>query len=186
MITTISLVNDSHHVRVASVMSDSLWPHRLWPIRFLCPWDFSGKNTRVSCLVLLQGIFPALGSNLHLLCLLQWQVGSLALVPPGELHQSLNIVTKEKKIQIFSNCCEHWQHCFCSHKGTPFGELLQLHSACMHSPAGLGVHPCTPSAEETHVTPHMASALVDLHVDDLLLTLLFSAQLCKGFEWRRV
>ena len=39
-----------------SVMSDSLQPHGLYPSRFLCPWDSSGKNTRVSFLALLQGI----------------------------------------------------------------------------------------------------------------------------------
>ena len=32
-----------------SVMSDSLWPHRLWPTRLLSPWDFPGKNTGVGC-----------------------------------------------------------------------------------------------------------------------------------------
>ena len=31
-----------------SVMSDSLWPHRLQPARLLCPWDFPGKNTGVA------------------------------------------------------------------------------------------------------------------------------------------
>ena len=30
------------------------------------------------------GIFPIHGSNLHLLCLLHWQMGSLPLVPPGK------------------------------------------------------------------------------------------------------
>ena len=28
------------------------------PARLLCPWDFLGKNTRVDCHFLLQGIFP--------------------------------------------------------------------------------------------------------------------------------
>ena len=28
-----------------SVVSDSLWPHGLYPARFLCPWDSPGKNT---------------------------------------------------------------------------------------------------------------------------------------------
>ena len=28
-----------------SVMSDSLWPHGLWPTRLLCPWNSPGKNT---------------------------------------------------------------------------------------------------------------------------------------------
>ena len=55
----------------------------------LCPWDSLGKNTGVGCHALLQGIFLTQGSNLHLLCLLHWQVGSLLLVPPGKLIISL-------------------------------------------------------------------------------------------------
>ena len=46
-----------------------------------CPWDSPGKNTRVGCHFLLQGILPTQGSNPHLLCLLCWQVGSLPLAP---------------------------------------------------------------------------------------------------------
>ena len=38
-------------------MSDSLQPHGLQPTRFLCPWDFPGKNTGVGCHFLLQA-FP--------------------------------------------------------------------------------------------------------------------------------
>ena len=49
-----------------------------------CPWDSPGKNTGVGCLALLPGIFPTQGPNLHLLCLLHWQVGSLLLPPPGK------------------------------------------------------------------------------------------------------
>ena len=48
------------------VMSDSLWPHGLWPSRHLCPWDSPGKNPGVSCHALLQGIFPTQGSNVGL------------------------------------------------------------------------------------------------------------------------
>ena len=36
-------------------------------IRLLCPWNFPGKNTGVSCYFLLQGIFLTQGSNLGLL-----------------------------------------------------------------------------------------------------------------------
>ena len=43
----------------------------------------SGKDTGVGCHALLQGIFPTQGSNLCLLGLLHWQVGSLPLAPPG-------------------------------------------------------------------------------------------------------
>ena len=46
-----------------------------------CPWDSPGKNTRVGCHFLLQGILPTQGSNPHLLCLLCWRVGSLPLAP---------------------------------------------------------------------------------------------------------
>ena len=57
----------------------TLQTHRQEPTRFLCPWDHSGKNTRMGCHFLLQGIFLTKGSNPHLLCLLHWQVGSLTL-----------------------------------------------------------------------------------------------------------
>ena len=42
------------------------------------------KNTGVGCHALLQGIFLTQGSNLYLLQLLHWQVGSLPLEPPGK------------------------------------------------------------------------------------------------------
>ena len=34
---------------VASVVSDSVRPHRRQPTRFLCPWDSPGKNSGVGC-----------------------------------------------------------------------------------------------------------------------------------------
>ena len=46
-----------------TVMSSYLWPHGLQPARLPCPWDFPGKNTRVGCHFLLQGIFLTQGSN---------------------------------------------------------------------------------------------------------------------------
>ena len=57
-------------------MSDSLW---LWTVAHqapLCPWDSPGKNTRVGCYALLQGIISTQGSNSLLLCFLHWQVDS--------------------------------------------------------------------------------------------------------------
>ena len=41
-----------------SVVSDSLWPHGLWPARLLCSWNSLGKNTRVGCHSLLHRSFP--------------------------------------------------------------------------------------------------------------------------------
>ena len=40
-----------------SIMSNSLWPHGLWPARIFCPWNSPGKNTRVGSHSLFQGIF---------------------------------------------------------------------------------------------------------------------------------
>ena len=56
-----------------SVMSDSLWPHGLQPIRFLCPWDSPGKNTGTGSHSLLQGIFLTHG----------WNPGRLGFFTPG-------------------------------------------------------------------------------------------------------
>ena len=52
------------------------------------PGDSPGKNTGLGCHALLQGIFPTQGSNLLLLCLLHWQVGSLPLAPPEKPYLS--------------------------------------------------------------------------------------------------
>ena len=43
------------------------WPHGdgLKLSKLLCPWDFLGKNSGMSCHFLLQGIFPPQGLNLH-------------------------------------------------------------------------------------------------------------------------
>ena len=63
-------------VCVSSDMSNSLWPHRLYPTRFLCPWNFPIKNTGVDCHFLLQGIFLTPGiepTSPH------WQVDILLL-----------------------------------------------------------------------------------------------------------
>ena len=59
-----------------SVMSDSLRPYGLKPIKPLCPWDSPGKNTGLGCHFLLQRIFLTQGLNR---CLLHWQADSLPL-----------------------------------------------------------------------------------------------------------
>ena len=41
-------------------------PRELQPARFLCLWDFPGKNTEVGYPALLQGICPSQGWNPHL------------------------------------------------------------------------------------------------------------------------
>ena len=60
------------HMHACSVVSNSLWPHGQWPTRLLCPWNFPGKNTGMSCYFLLQGIYLTQGLNLCLLHFLCW------------------------------------------------------------------------------------------------------------------
>ena len=69
---------------MCSVVSDSLRLHGLEPTRLLCPWDPPGKNAEEGCCALLQGIFPTQPLNLHLLCLLRWEISSLPPVPSGK------------------------------------------------------------------------------------------------------
>ena len=71
---------------MCSVAFDSLRPHGLYPARLLCPWNFPGKNTRVGCHFLLQGIFPTQGLKPRFLWPLHWQMDSLPLVLPWEAH----------------------------------------------------------------------------------------------------
>ena len=64
-----------------------LWaPYEQQPTRFLCLWDFPGKNTEVGCPALLQGIFPSQGWNPHLPESLALHY--LQLAPPGKLQVS--------------------------------------------------------------------------------------------------
>ena len=54
-------------------MFDSLRPYGLWPVRLLCPWDSSGKNTGVGLLFPSLGNLPYPGIEPASLCLLSWQ-----------------------------------------------------------------------------------------------------------------
>ena len=62
----------------------SLWTHGLYPARVFCPWNFPGKNTRVGCHFILQGIFLTQGLNLCLFSLLHWQGFFFTPVLPGK------------------------------------------------------------------------------------------------------
>ena len=49
--------NAAAAVKLLQVMSNSVRPHRRQPTRLLCPLNFPGKNTGLSCHFLLQGSF---------------------------------------------------------------------------------------------------------------------------------
>ena len=80
------------------------------PSRLLCPWDFPGKNTGVGCHFLLQGIFPAQGSNPGSPAL---QADSLLSEPPG----------KQPGIIHFFQSCQFWIY----KAGCIFGAVLWRH-----------------------------------------------------------
>ena len=54
---------------VASVLSDSVWPHRWQPTRLPRTWDSPGKSTGVGCHVLLQCMKVKSESEVTQLCL---------------------------------------------------------------------------------------------------------------------
>ena len=58
--------------RLSDCTSISFVTHGLQPARFLCPWDFPGKNTS-------KMPFPAPGGQPRPPCLLHWQADSLPL-----------------------------------------------------------------------------------------------------------
>ena len=72
--------------------------------RLLCPLNFPGKNTGVGCHFLLQGIVPTQESNLCLLYLLHWKVGSLPLTSPGKPLRSIYHM-QTWIVEILFNAC---------------------------------------------------------------------------------
>ena len=79
--------NDLFLYLVAKSLQTLLWLHGLQSTRLLCPWYLPGKNTRVGCHFLLQGIFLTQGSNPYLLhCrwfLYPWSTGKHSLGHQG-------------------------------------------------------------------------------------------------------
>ena len=66
-------------------------------------WNFPGKNTGAGCHFLLQGIFPTQGSNLHLLCLLYWQVDFFTTAPLGKQVMTTDSIYRYTFLSL-------WQH----------------------------------------------------------------------------
>ena len=107
------------HVLGCSVVPDSLWTYGLWPARLLCPWHSPGKNTRVGCHALLQGI--ELGIEPKSLMSPVLQADSLPAEPSGKPHLGLLVSTKSQKkgltlciiyqldkfLTVFGSQCSH-------------------------------------------------------------------------------
>ena len=112
-----------HHVRL-------LRPHGLQPVRLLCPWDFPGKNTRVGCHFLFQGIFLTQELNLGLLhC--KWILYQLSYEGSPKLTYKLGTFQKfytptataaAKSLQSCPTLCSPIDG---SPPGSPFPGILQ-------------------------------------------------------------
>ena len=81
--------------QVASVVSDSVRPHRRQPTRLPRSWGSPGKNTGVGCHLLLQ----TQGSNP---CLLHWQADSLPRSQQGNPTVEYYSAIKKNKITPFT------------------------------------------------------------------------------------
>ena len=79
-----------------SCVSDSVQLCGLWPAKILCPWYFPGKNTRVGCHFLLQGIFWTQGLNPGIKPTSPALAGRLFITePPGKPLTTLSLEFKD-------------------------------------------------------------------------------------------
>ena len=94
-----SLVREVPHAtwsESCSVVSDSLWPHGLYPARLLCPWNSPGHYPWVGSCSLFHGIFPTQESNPGLPhC--RWILSRLS--HQGSPHMLCGVAKKKKKNQ---------------------------------------------------------------------------------------
>ena len=99
--------------------------------------DSPGKNTRVGCHALFQGIFPTQGSNPHLLCLLHWQSGSFPLVPLGSplLIGTSAVCSQFPAFDILSFLQAHPRECLqfdgCFFPSPPGAHQLTFRGGCI-------------------------------------------------------
>ena len=115
------------------------------------------------CRALVQGIFPTQGSNLHLLCLLHWQVSSSPLAPPGRRNASL----------LTAKCQPPWDHGQRLEIMVPLDVLKTKRPSTFSSSPG-DVLPGIPPETSTATTPS-SQHFLDWHC----LTLKLTPQPCR-------
>ena len=102
-----------------SVVSDSLWPHGLWPVRLFCPWDFPGRSTGVDCHFLSNpGVEP--GSP-------ALQADALPSEPPEKPKNNQTDLKKAEVEQFFRWLCKGVFQSEELHEASA-SRLLSLHS----------------------------------------------------------
>ena len=88
--------------QVASVVSDSVRPHRRQPTRLPCPWDSPGKSTGVGCHFLLQCMKVKRESEVAQLCLTLSDLMDCSL-PGSSIHGVFQARVLEWGAIAFSN-----------------------------------------------------------------------------------
>ena len=86
-----------------------------------CPWNSQGSKTGAGCHFLLQGIFPAQGSNPHLL---RWQAGSLPPDLPGKPNMT-SAMSQNQTHHLGLLLVLFWMVTdFISHNTSPFCSII--------------------------------------------------------------
>ena len=93
----LTAINLTQVCYITSVMYNSLHPMDCSPPGSSVHGILQARILGVGGHALLQGTFLTQGLNLHLLCLLHWQVGSLPLAPPGKAPKPLAKVKRPPK-----------------------------------------------------------------------------------------
>ena len=110
-------------------MFDSLWPHGLQPTRFLSPWDSPGKNTGVSCHVLLQCVKVKSLSRVRLLAA-PWTAAYQA--PPSmgfsrqEYWSGTPVPSPIDTLLLTKTHSLHWGYVFVLHRSVDFSKCVLL------------------------------------------------------------
>ena len=91
--------------QVASVMPDSVRPHRWQPTRLLHPWDLPGKNIGVGCHFLLQCMHACMLSHFSCVRLFvtPWTSAHQAPLSTGFSRVGHNLVTKDHPLSSVIN-----------------------------------------------------------------------------------
>ena len=92
--------------KVASVVSDSVRPHRRQPTRLCHPWDSPGKNTGVGCHFLLQCMKVKIESEVAQSCLTLSDPMDCSL-PGSSIHRIFQARVLEWDANAFSAPCSY-------------------------------------------------------------------------------
>ena len=110
-------------------MLSHVWLFMTLMAKLLCPWDFPGKNTRVDCHFLLQGIFPTQRLNPRLLHCSSVQFSCSVVsnsLQPHELQHAWPPCPSPTP-RVYSNSCTliWWCHPTISSSVVPFSSCPQ-------------------------------------------------------------